>query len=129
MQPDLKRILLVEDAHEVLDLLRQAAATFNLPWEVEAVSGSQARHKRWRDYDLVILDIMMPDINGDRLAIEQGGQGPPLLLFSALNGSRLQAIAQEILKATGRSQIRWVNKGSDLRSLIQVIESLLAPSS
>jgi len=64
LEPSLKRILVVDDEEDLLELVR-----FNLAKEGYAVtcvtSGEEAIRAVRRDApDLVVLDIMLPDING-----------------------------------------------------------------
>lgn len=62
-----QRILVVDDEQDLVDILQ-----FNLEdegYDVDtALSGEEALERRLADYDLVLLDVMMGEISGFRLA-------------------------------------------------------------
>ncbi len=76
------RILVVDDDPEILSMVRRGLAYEGYAVET-AADGSEALAKaRDREPDLVILDIMMPGIDGIEVAkrLHQGGDVPILML-------------------------------------------------
>jgi two-component system, OmpR family, response regulator len=79
------RLLVVEDAPKMSSLLRQAFREDGYAVDVEA-SGSEAV---WRasetEFDAVILDVGLPDINGFQVCRELRGRGRwmPILMLTA----------------------------------------------
>jgi len=68
-------ILIVDDDEFLTETFKVILETVGYHVEI-ASSGMQAIHKtRDRDYDLIILDIKLPDINGDEVARIMKKQG------------------------------------------------------
>ena len=95
----MKKILLVEDEESLVNVL-----TLNLEMEnyhVDTVSnGAEAIEKFNDSYDLVILDVMLPEINGfDVCSIIRRKSVAPILFISA--------------KGTSLDRINGLNVGGD----------------
>lgn len=79
------RLLLVEDEHRIADVLSRGLAGAGYAVDVadDAAQALAALHQA--DYDLVILDLMLPDADGlmvlEKLRNRKGG--PPVLILSA----------------------------------------------
>lgn len=87
----MKKILLVEDEESLVNVL-----TLNLEmenYEVEvAINGAEAIEKFNESFDLVILDVMLPEINGfDVCSIIRKKSQTPILFISA-KGTSLDRI-------------------------------------
>ncbi len=87
----MKKILLVEDEESLVNVL-----TLNLEmenYEVEvAINGSEAIEKFDASFDLVVLDVMLPEINGfDVCSIIRKKSQTPILFISA-KGTSLDRI-------------------------------------
>lgn len=81
----LPKILLVEDELKIAELVIQSLekAGYQIEHAVDGVTG--LKHVFKDRYDLVLLDIMLPKLNGLELLqqIRQDGQGTPVIMLSA----------------------------------------------
>jgi DNA-binding response OmpR family regulator len=82
------RVLIVEDDAELAAILRRALA--EKLWTVEmARDGESAKHLALtEDFDLVILDIMIPGIDGIAVcrAMREAGKPTPVIMLTARDG-------------------------------------------
>jgi two-component system copper resistance phosphate regulon response regulator CusR len=79
------KILIVEDEHKTGDYLRQGLAEAGFVTEL-APNGVDGLHlAQTGDYDLVVLDVMLPGLNGWQVLerLRQGGQHLPVLFLTA----------------------------------------------
>jgi two-component system response regulator TctD len=83
------RILLVEDTHDVGEAISQrfSAVGHSVDWEVDGLAASEILD--FTPYDLVILDVMLPGLNG----------------FDILRRLRQQQNSVPVLVLTARSEI------------------------
>jgi two-component system OmpR family response regulator len=81
--PDVPRILVVDDEPDVTDLV--AAILRPAGFEVETVHGGRAALEQLaaEPYDLVICDLVMPEVDGLAVyrEIQKRGESRPLMLF------------------------------------------------
>lgn len=80
----IKRVLIVEDTREVADLLRRGLTEEGFDVEV-AATGKEAIRLLQREWDIVVLDLMLPDIPGSEILTALGSREnrPPVLVLSA----------------------------------------------
>src|SRR4030095_4236524 len=82
------RVLIVEDDAELAGILRSALS--EKLWTVEmARDGESAKHLALtEDFDLVILDIMIPRIDGVAVcrAMREAGKATPVIMLTARDG-------------------------------------------
>jgi len=79
------KLLIVEDEAKVRDYLRQGLAEAGFIVE-QARSGLDGHHLAMTEtYDLVILDILLPDVNGWRIlqSLRESGNTVPVLFLTA----------------------------------------------
>lgn len=79
------KILLVEDEQKTGDYLKQGLteAGYLTDWVTDGISGQH--HALTEDYDLIILDVMLPERNGWQViqSIREHGKMLPILFLSA----------------------------------------------
>ncbi|TPJ37198.1 MULTISPECIES: response regulator transcription factor [unclassified Mesorhizobium] len=79
------RILLVEDTHDVGEAIsrRFQQTGHTVDWETDGVAASEILN--FTEYDLVILDVMLPGVDGFSILrkLRQSGSGVPVLVLTA----------------------------------------------
>ncbi|WP_181366334.1 ATP-binding response regulator [Albidovulum aquaemixtae] len=89
-----ERLLIIDDEAEIASMFRRLL--MRLGYQVDAFSRATVGLDRFREnpgrYDLVILDLVMPELPGDELAAEIRAQRPdcPILICSAYRRSNLE---------------------------------------
>jgi two-component system response regulator MprA len=116
------RILVIEDDPRIASVLGRGLALRG--WDVELAEDGTVGRDAWasRDFDLVLMDVMLPGIDGIALCAERRAQGDhtPVLLLTARdddedrwNGDRAGADA-------------YVTKPFAYGELLSTMERLLA---
>src|ERR1700683_3747850 len=79
------RILVVEDEKRIADFLTRGLQGAGYAVDAAANGASAIELVHATDYDLVVLDIMLPDIDGLKVLekIRNRKVGPPVLILSA----------------------------------------------
>lgn len=110
------RILIVDDDADTCDVMRRLFAKWG--WESDCLTDSREALTAVRDQrpDVVLLDVMMPDLDGFAVLAEIRGDPlltrTPVLFFSAMKDQKTlgRALAEGaddyILKGTPPTQIR-----------------------
>src|SRR5262245_36213298 len=82
------RLLVVEDEKRIADFLCRGLEGAGYAVDVAANGGSAVEHIHATDYDLIILDLMLPDMDGLQVLekIRNRKSGPPVLILSARGG-------------------------------------------
>lgn len=123
MDPSSKRVLCVDDDASILKLRKVLlnAAGYSV---ITAASGAEALKilAEQSDVDLVLLDYLMPGMNGDELARSLRSQYPNLRLIAV---SAVGQLPPTLLNAVDYH----VQKGQDPEVLLSVISAVLARSS
>ncbi|PYQ47929.1 MAG: hypothetical protein DMF78_22515, partial [Acidobacteria bacterium] len=118
-------VLVVDDEHDTAELIRDTLRTEGLRTQV-AHHGRQALELIARKKpDLVILDIMMPEMSGfevlEALARDEGTSGIPVLVLTARGD---ESDARRGLELGAR---RYMSKPFDVRALIAEVRRHLGP--
>jgi two-component system, OmpR family, phosphate regulon response regulator PhoB len=118
-------VLVVDDEHDTAELIRDTLRTEGLRTQV-AHHGRQALELIARKRpDLVILDIMMPEMSGfevlEALARDEGTAGIPVLVLTARGDEN---DARRGLELGAR---RYMSKPFDVRALIAEVRRHLGP--
>ena len=81
------RILLVEDDFNLAETLAEAITDQRYVVDVASDGESALDHIKTLDYDLLLLDVMLPDLNGIDLCQQLRSQGHqmPILMITALD--------------------------------------------
>jgi two-component system copper resistance phosphate regulon response regulator CusR len=79
------RLLVVEDEKRIADFLCRGLQGAGYAVDAAATGGAAMEHIHAADYDLVILDMMLPDVDGLQVLekIRNRKAGPPVLILSA----------------------------------------------
>ena len=82
------RILVVEDEKRIADFLCRGLEGAGYAVDAAANGASAIEHIHATDYDLVVLDLMLPDVDGLHVLekIRNRKAGPPVLILSARGG-------------------------------------------
>jgi two-component system copper resistance phosphate regulon response regulator CusR len=82
------RILVVEDEKRIADFLCRGLQGAGYAVDAALNGGSALDHIHSADYDLVVLDLMLPDMDGMKVLerIRNRKAGPPVLILSARGG-------------------------------------------
>lgn len=84
------RILVVEDEKKMAGFLKKGLAEAGYSVDVAETGGAAETLAGENPYDLVILDVMLPDQNGLDTAshLRRDGYGGPILMLTALSGTK-----------------------------------------
>ncbi|WP_339653362.1 response regulator transcription factor [uncultured Maribacter sp.] len=122
MSKDKHKIILVEDSSELGYLLSEylSMKNFEISWFINGTSA--LKNLETIKYDLAILDITMPDMDGFSLA-EQMKERFPDLPFLFLTARSLKV---DVLKGFYLGAVDYLKKPIDEEELVIRIENLLA---
>lgn len=90
------RILIVEDEPRVAGFIRIGLLNENITADIAASGTAALDHFRKRTYDLIVLDVMLPDMDGFEVCrrLREAGATLPVLMLSARNlvGDRVRGL-------------------------------------
>ena len=119
------KILLVEDNRETAEFVRAALELEDT--EVETACDGKVGWSMFQEnsYDLVLLDLEMPRMNGEELLREIRRENPYIDIIVYTNYERFG----DIKKLVNMGINGYVNKGpsADLQELIDMVKSKLEP--
>jgi DNA-binding response OmpR family regulator len=120
------RILVIDDSPLILELTRRALEGAGYDVATAMTLGAFEAERHRTPPDLIIVDIQMPEIFGDDLALTLRGaygEKAPIVLLSSLDEEEL---AERASYAGARG---WVTKKAGLEALLaKVAEIFAAPS-
>ena len=119
------RILLVDDEASVLDLVRTTLETCGHVIDTAASSHEAMEKLRRNDYSMVILDVLLPDMNGFLLSQEIRRVKPEL-------GNRILFISgilfgQSTIDHLGTIGAGFLSKPFQLQALIEAVDRIAQP--
>jgi DNA-binding response OmpR family regulator len=119
------RILLVDDEASVLDLVRTTLETCGHLIDTAASSQEAMEKVRRNDYSMVILDLLLPDMNGFLLSQEIRRVRPEL-------GNRILFISgilfgQSTIDHLGTIGAGFLSKPFQLKALIEAVDRISQP--
>jgi DNA-binding response OmpR family regulator len=82
------RILVVEDQRRLAAALERGLRAEGFSVDVAADGAIGLAHAQERSYDAIVLDILLPKLNGYRIcaSLREGGDWTPILMLSAKSG-------------------------------------------
>ena len=119
------RLLLVEDNKETAEFVKQAFEMENMAMDI-AYDGQEGFEQFFKqEYDLVILDLEMPKMNGEELLIKIRNANPYIDIIVYTNYAEFG----DIKKLVNLGINGYVNKGpnAELEELIDMVKSKLEP--
>jgi len=116
------RILLVDDEVSVLELIRTTLETCGYVIDTAASSQEAMEQVRHNEYGMVILDLLLPDMNGFLLSQEIRRLRPSL-------GNRILFISgilfgQSTIEQLGSVGAGFLSKPFQLRALIEAVDRI-----
>ena len=116
------RILLVDDEVSVLELIRTTLKTCGYVIDTAATSQEAMEKVRHNEYGMVILDLLLPDMNGFLLSQEIRRLRPSL-------GNRILFISgilfgQSTIEQLGSVGAGFLSKPFQLRALIEAVDRI-----
>lgn len=116
------RILLVDDEVGVLDLVRTTLETCGYAIDTAASSQEAMVKVRANEYTMVILDLLLPDMNGFLLSQEirrvRPGLGNRILFISGI------LFGQSTVEQLGTIGAGFLSKPFQLRALIEAVDKI-----
>ena len=116
------RILLVDDEAGVLDLVRTTLETCGYAIDTAASSQEATVKVRANEYTMVILDLLLPDMNGFLLSQEirrvRPGLGNRILFISGI------LFGQSTVEQLGTIGAGFLSKPFQLRALIDAVDKI-----
>ena len=119
------KILLVEDNKETADLVKMALEYEDMNVDVAFDGQDGLEHFMKNEYDLILLDLEMPRMNGEELVIKIRNTNPYVDIIVYTNYSQFA----DIKKLVNLGINGYINKGpgADLKELVNMIKSKLEP--
>jgi two-component system OmpR family response regulator len=118
------RILVVDDEENITFLLRSALRHFGFDVEVASDGRGALRTVRARPPDLVVLDVMLPDVDGFEICRRMRNEGidTPVLFLTARDGS------DEAVRGLTLGGDDYVTKPFSLEEVVARVQALLRRS-
>lgn len=119
------KILLVEDNKETADLVKMALEFEDMNVDVAFDGQDGLEHFMKNEYDLILLDLEMPRMNGEELVIKIRNINPYVDIIVYTNYSQFA----DIKKLVNLGINGYINKGpgADLKELVNMIKSKMEP--
>ena len=118
-----KRILLVEDNNITQLITQKLIEKYNATCIIAATGNEALKLSQQNNFDLIIMDINLPDINGDTVAeeIRKFNATIPILAFTAIHSEDC------IKKLTSKGMNDYITKPIDSKLFYDKIINLLKP--
>ena len=117
-----KNVLILDDSEVVLDIARKYLQDAGYFVSTALRLAEFDRHKANRNPDLILLDVQMPELEGDdlgRTLRSERGVTAPILLFSTLEDDELA----KRVEAAGLDG--YVSKNAGLEALVAEVQAIL----
>ncbi len=118
------RVLLIEDDHDTAKIIELALAAEGIVCDITDLGDDGKDASKYNEYDLVILDLMLPDMSGyDVLkSIRDYNLNVPVLILSGLDDS------EEKIKGLVFGADDYLTKPFDKRELIARLKAIIRRS-
>ena len=117
------RVLIVDDSALMLDMAKEALETAGYRVDIAQVLSQIADDEKLRTFDLILMDVMMPELQGDDVAVvlrdEIGGISAPIYLLSSLG-------EQELARRAAQAGIEgYISKRAGMDALVTQVRDIL----
>ena len=121
------KILAIEDSQALRRLYETVLRRFGYELVLAESGEAGIEAARRIQPDLIILDMLLPDIHGTRVAQRLREEGilavAPLIITSGVSKEDTEAVAGSLGAAA------WVSKPFDIGTMLETLQNALAPSS
>ena len=122
----MNRILIIDDDEQIRLLLKQILEmseyeVIDAPNENEGI-----RHFRKSQIDLIIMDMIMPEIDGMETITKLKQVFPNVKIIAISGGSRVMDPRDHLHYATQAGALHTFTKPFDIKEMLKVIEKLLS---
>lgn len=119
-----KKFLLVEDNSITQLITQKLIEKYNADCTIASTGNEALKLSEQNNFDLIIMDINLPDINGDKVAeeIRKFNATIPILAFTAIHSE------DSIKKLTSKRMNDYITKPIDSKLFYDKIISLLKPN-
>ena len=114
------RILIIEDEPDIANIVRHQLATNGYNVDI-AIDGRTGEDLAWsNDYDVIIMDVMLPGVNGRELcrSLRREGLATPILMLTALD------TVDDIVAGLDHGADDYLAKPFDLHVLLARVRAL-----
>lgn len=125
MSDERKNVLILDDSDVVLDIARKYLQDAGYFVSTALTLAEFDRHVAARAPDLILLDVQMPELEGDDLGKtlrSERGVSAPILLFSTLEDEELRT------RAAAAGLNGYVSKNAGLEVLVAEVHAILSES-
>lgn len=125
MSDERKNVLILDDSDVVLDIARKYLQDAGYFVSTALTLAEFDRHVAARAPDLILLDVQMPELEGDDLGKtlrSERGVSAPILLFSTLEDEELRT------RAAAAGLNGYVSKNAGLEVLVAEVHAILSKS-
>lgn len=118
-----QRVLIVDDSALMLDMAKEALELAGYHVDIAQVLSQIADEDKLRTFDLILMDVMMPELQGDDVAVvlrdEIGGISAPIYLLSSLG-------EQELAQRARQAGIEgYISKRAGIDALVTQVRDIL----
>ena len=117
-----QNVLILDDSEVVLDIARKYLQDAGYFVSTALSLAEFDRHTATREPDLILLDVQMPELEGDdlgRTLRSERGVTVPILLFSTLDDDELRE------RASAAGLDGYVSKNAGLEALVAEVQAML----
>lgn len=121
----MNRVLIIEDESSTAEAVKDALALDDITADIASDGKSGLEKFSSNNYDLILLDLKMPELSGDEVLSEIRKKDPFIDVIIYTNYTEFT----DIKKLTNIGIDGYINKGpkADLSELIDAIKGKLAP--